>query len=118
MDYAERVKSRRSAGLVRRKQLGDDGECSIFGAAVRVDERTRRSSQTRATDRVTQQTDDRRFELTRRVHLNRRAVGQERLRDLGEVLHVRPKHDRFAVERGFKDVVSACRHEASADVAT
>src|SRR5215510_3613439 len=108
MDYAERVKGRRSAALVRRKQLGDDRQRSIFGAAVRVDERTRRRTQTRTTNGITQETDDRRFELARRVHLDRRPVAQERLRDLGEVLHMRPEHDRLAVERGFKDVVSTC----------
>ena len=54
-------------------------------------------------------------ELTRVVHLDGGAVGQERLGDLGEVLHVRAEDDRLAVERRLEDVVSAGRHEAAAD---
>ena len=44
-----------------------------------------------------------------------RAVGEERVGDLREVLHVRTEHDRLAVHRRLEDVVAAGRHEAAAD---
>ena len=41
------------------------------------------------------------------AHLHRGVVGEKRLRDLGEVLHVRTEHDRLAEDRRLEDVVAA-----------
>ena len=49
------------------------------------------------------------------AHLDRRAVGDERGRDLREVLHVRPEDDRLAEHGRFEDVVAAGGDEAAAD---
>ena len=54
-------------------------------------------------------------QLALAAHLHGRAVGEERLGDLGEVLHVRTEDDRLPEERRLEDVVSAGRHEAAAD---
>ena len=48
-------------------------------------------------------------------HLHGRAVGEKRVGDLREVLHVRAEDDRLAVDRRLEDVVPAGRHEAAAD---
>src|SRR6187431_1321879 len=109
MDYAERMNSRRSATLGRWQQISDDRERAVLRAAVRVDERARRGAQTGPPYRIAQQSDDRCLELSRVVHLDRRAIRQERLRDLIEVLHVRPEDDRLAVEGRLENVVSTSR---------
>ena len=56
-----------------------------------------------------------RLELPLVAHLHGRAVAEERLGDLAEVLHVRAEHDRLAEDRRLEDVVPAGRHEAAAD---
>ena len=55
------------------------------------------------------------FELAIGRHLHGRAVAQERVGDLLEVLHVRPEHDRLAEHRRLEDVVAAVIDEAAAD---
>ena len=82
MDQAEGMKGRRSATLLRWKQIGDDRERAILRAAIGVDERARRGAEPCPADRIAHQPDDRRLELTRVVHLDGRAIGQERFRDL------------------------------------
>src|SRR6187549_1719232 len=97
MDDAERMKGR-PATFMRWKESSDHGERTILGAAVRVNKRARRGAQTSPAYRIAQQSNDRRLELTSVVHLEGRAIRQERLRDLVEVLHVRPEDDRLAIE--------------------
>src|SRR5687768_3187391 len=115
MDYAERMKGRRPATLMRWQQISNDRERPILRAAVRVDQRARGGAQTRPAHRIAQQSNDRRLELTWVVHLEGRAIRQERLRDLVEVLHMRPEDDGFAVEGRLEDVVSAGGHQAPAN---
>ena len=55
------------------------------------------------------------LELRARPDLHRRAVVEERAGDLGEVLHVRPEHDRLAVHGRLEDVVAARIDQAAAD---
>ena len=54
-------------------------------------------------------------ELAVGPHLNRGAVGEKRLGDLLEVLHVRPEDHRLAEDRRLEDVVPAVIGEAAAD---
>ena len=54
-------------------------------------------------------------ELALGLHLDRRVVGEERVGDLLEVLHVRAEDDRLAEDRRLEDVVAAVIHEAAAD---
>ena len=79
----------------------------VLRAAVRVDERARGRAEPRAPDRIAHEAHDRVFELALGADLHRRVVGQERLGNLGEVLHVRPEDDRLAEDRRLEDVVAA-----------
>ena len=55
------------------------------------------------------------LELATGAHLDGGAVVEERPRDLGEVLHVRTKHDWLPEHRRFQDIVASGVDEAAAD---
>src|SRR5258705_8682492 len=101
MDYAEGADH---AFTVRRHQIPDHDERSIAGAAVRFDERLRRCANARAADRIADEAQHRLLELAAGSNLDGGAVGEKGLGDLAEVLHVRSKHDRLAVMRGFENI--------------
>ena len=71
-------------------------------------------SRARRTGSVTS-AEHRLLELALGLHLDGRVVGQERVGDLLEVLHVRAEHDRLAEDRRLEDVVAAVIDEAAAD---
>ena len=88
----------------------------VLGAAIGFDQRARRRAETRAAHRIAQQIEQHRLELAlRRRSRHGRAVGDEGVGDLAEVLHVRAEHDRLAEHRRLEHVVAAGGHEAAAD---
>ena len=87
----------------------------VLGAAVGFDQRARRRAEPGAAHRIGDQRQQRLVELALGLHLDGRAVAQERVGDLLEVLHVRPEHDRLAEDRRLEDVVAAVIDQAAAD---
>jgi len=102
--------------IVRGKQLGDGGERLVAGAAVRFDQRARRGAEARAADRIAEQIRAARARASRPVRTwNRGAVVEKRLRDLGEVLHVRTKDNWLPEDCRLEDIVASGVDEAAAD---
>ena len=94
---------------------GDDRERLVLRAAVGFDQRARRRAEPRAAHRIGHERQQRLFELALGLHLHGGAVGEERVGDLLEVLHVRAEDDRLAEDRRLEDVVAAVIDEAAAD---
>ena len=99
----------------RRQEVGDDRERLVLRAAIGLDQRPRRRAEPRAPHRIGHQRQQRLVELAFGLHLHRRAVGDEGVGDLLEVLHVRAEDDRLAEHRRLQDVVSALVDQAPAD---
>src|SRR5262245_65381118 len=104
MDDAEGTDDSRCAigRQIRRQQITDDRQGAITCATVRFDQRTRSGADARASNGIADQSVHRLFELAGRSDLDGSAVGEERFRDLTEVLHVRTEHDRLSVQGGFE----------------
>src|SRR5438270_203318 len=102
------------AGILRRQELRDGGHRLAARAAVRLDERAGGRAEPGAADGVAEQLEERDLELAGVADLDRRFVIEERRRDLGEILHVRPEHDRLAEDRRLEDVVPPLVDEAAA----
>ena len=114
MDHAEWT-DHGATRPVARQQFGNHADGLVTRAAIGIDKRTGRSPQSRAPHRIVHQRENRIMQLALAMHLNRSAIGDERVRDLAEVLHVRTKDDRLAVNGRLEDVVSTRRNEAAAD---
>src|SRR5215208_5630827 len=115
MDYAERTNDGGSTALIDGQELGDDGKRPVSTAAIRIDERASGGAKPCASNRIAHQAEHRLLELAFGADLNGGAVGDERVGDFAEILHVRPKDDRLAVGGWLQDVVAADRHEAAAN---
>ena len=101
----------------RRRGSSSAITASVLSLAPRLASTSARAaapSRARRTGSVTQR-EQRLVELALRLHLNRRAVGEERVGDLLEVLHVRAEDDRLAEDRRLEDVVAAVIDQAAAD---
>src|SRR5690606_19130716 len=95
-----------------RQQSVDGVDGPALRAAVGVDERTGGRADARAFDRIAEEPDDHFPQVVGRLHLNGRALAQELVGNLREVLHVRTEDDRLAVHGRFQDVVPALPGQA------
>ena len=96
-------------------QVGDHGERLLFRSAVRLDQRAGGGAEPRAANGIGDERKHRLFEIAIGLHLHGRVVGEERVGDLPEILHVGTEDDRLAEHGRLENIVAAVVHEAAAD---
>src|SRR5262245_17627281 len=102
-------------GTARGDEIGDSGQGLVFCAAVGLDQRSRRSAQSSAPDRIRHESQQLLLEVPIGPDLHGGTVCDKRVGNLTKVPHVGSEKNRLPEYGGFQDVVAPVVYEASSD---
>ena len=83
----------------------EDRERPVLRPAVGLDKGSGSRAETGTADRIRHQRNQSIAELAFAANANGGGIGEEGVRNLRKVVHVRAEHDRFAEDRGLENVV-------------